>query len=606
MIDKNLRILQVNLNRSAQATESALQVAVELAIDLIVVQEPWLVPSQQTPLDYTDTRSVNHPSFVQTFPTLPHPALRPRVLIYASRSLQAQINPLQDSPADPDCQAVGIKSTHFNFTLYNIYNENDQQGSPNRTIERMLLPTMLPTTTLVLGDFNTHHPWWDPLAPTTSPGADRFLEWIEAQHLELLNTPGTGTFFRPNMSRESVLDLSFATQDLAGKIEDWQVVPGLGSDHHGILFAIEAPASHCNDPAAQPPRFNTSKADWDLFATELASAIAGSLTLSNLSSIPSPSAEDSMSLLKGENRILEQQLDELGEELTSAIVQAATASIPYIKLGPKPKPWWNQDLHSLRKSMLHNQRTFQLELARTSPAEAFLWKRDYLLARNAYFHAIKAAKRDHWNQFLEKEDPKSIFKAMAYTKNSPSQRIPPIQASNATPAILEDSFTGKCSAFRNTLFPPPPVTDSISWDHYQEGRWEWPALSRAEVETACSSKVQSSTPGPDAINQEIITAAYQAQPDILFKVFSLFFDHGYHPVCWKQATGIILKKPGKPDYSAPKAYRVIALLNCLGKVVERLLAKRLGALAEVTSLLHSSQIGGRVQKSAIDASLCEE
>jgi hypothetical protein len=64
-----------------------------------------------------------------------------------------------------------------------------------------------------------------------------------------------------------------------------------------------------------------------------------------------------------------------------------------------------------------------------------------------------------------------------------------------------------------------------------------------------------------------------------------------------------LKKPGKPNYALPKAYRVIALLNCLGKLVERLLAKRLGALAEVTSLLHPSQIGGRCQKSAIDATV---
>jgi hypothetical protein len=63
------------------------------------------------------------------------------------------------------------------------------------------------------------------------------------QHLELLNTPGTGIFFRPNMSRESVLDLSFASHSLAGKIQDWQVVPGLGSDRHGILFAIQTPAS---------------------------------------------------------------------------------------------------------------------------------------------------------------------------------------------------------------------------------------------------------------------------------------------------------------------------------------------------------------------------
>ncbi|KAF1938313.1 hypothetical protein EJ02DRAFT_474145, partial [Clathrospora elynae] len=87
-------------------------------------------------------------------------------------------------------------------------------------------------------DFNTKDTWWDPLCTNPSSGADNFTQWIEAQHLELINIPGIGTFFRPNMSRESVLDLAFATQDLAGKIEDWQVLPGLGSDHHSILFAI--------------------------------------------------------------------------------------------------------------------------------------------------------------------------------------------------------------------------------------------------------------------------------------------------------------------------------------------------------------------------------
>ena len=120
MLDNNnLRIIHVNLNKSAYATESALQTAVDLAIDLLVVQEPWLVPSQQIPLDFSQTRSVNHPSFIQIFSTLPDPSLRPRVLIYASSSLQ-------DFPSDPDCQAVAITSKTFNFNLINIYNEDDQ------------------------------------------------------------------------------------------------------------------------------------------------------------------------------------------------------------------------------------------------------------------------------------------------------------------------------------------------------------------------------------------------------------------------------------------------------------------------------------------------
>ncbi len=48
---------------------------------------------------------------------------------------------------------------------------------------------------------------------------------------------------------------------------------------------------------------------------------------------------------------------------------------------------------------------------------------------------------------------------------------------------------------------------------------------------------------------------------------------------------------------------MISLLNCLGKISERILAKRLSYLAETTKLLYCSQIGSRLHKSAIDAAL---
>jgi len=41
---------------------------------------------------------------------------------------------------------------------------------------------------------------------------------------------------------------------------------------------------------------------------------------------------------------------------------------------------------------------------------------------------------------------------------------------------------------------------------------------------------------------------------------------------WKTAKGILLRKPNKPNYSIPKAYRVISLLERLGKVGEKLVA----------------------------------
>ncbi|EMD67879.1 hypothetical protein COCSADRAFT_352948 [Bipolaris sorokiniana ND90Pr] len=60
-------------------------------------------------------------------------------------------------------------------------------------------------------DANEHHSWWD-------PGS---TDWIEDQHFSLLNTPGTATFFRPYLSRETTLDLSIATLDLEDKVKDW-------------------------------------------------------------------------------------------------------------------------------------------------------------------------------------------------------------------------------------------------------------------------------------------------------------------------------------------------------------------------------------------------
>jgi hypothetical protein len=64
---------------------------------------------------------------------------------------------------------------------------------------------------------------------------------------------------------------------------------------------------------------------------------------------------------------------------------------------------------------------------------------------------------------------------------------------------------------------------------------------------------------------------------------------------------VVIPKPNKPDYSMIKAYHPIALLNCVGKILEKLMAMRLGQLAESHDILHVNQIGGHPKWSAIDA-----
>ena len=122
MISSSIRVLQVNLNRSAPATESALQVAIELKIDLIVVQEPWVAPRPSNATDYSNTRSVLHPSFSQVLPAdLTH---RPRTLVYIARSFKPLVTIASSSPRDPDLLIIDIIEGRSKIQFLNIYNKN--------------------------------------------------------------------------------------------------------------------------------------------------------------------------------------------------------------------------------------------------------------------------------------------------------------------------------------------------------------------------------------------------------------------------------------------------------------------------------------------------
>jgi len=57
----------------------------------------------------------------------------------------------------------------------------------------------------------------------------------------------------------------------------------------------------------------------------------------------------------------------------------------------------------------------------------------------------------------------------------------------------------------------------------------------------------------------------------------------------KKANGIVLDKPGKPDYRTPASFRIIVLHETVSKILERLSAFRLAVAAGSLGLLHPNQ-----------------
>jgi hypothetical protein len=77
------------------------------------------------------------------------------------------------------------------------------------------------------------------------------------------------------------------------------------------------------------------------------------------------------------------------------------------------------------------------------------------------------------------------------------------------------------------------------------------------------------------------------------RLFDAYYRLSIHPTAFKRAITVLLRKLKKEDYSNPKVYRLITLLNILEKALEAVVAERIRFAAETYTLLPDTQMGGR-------------
>ena len=137
------------------------------------------------------------------------------------------------------------------------------------------------------------------------------------------------------------------------------------------------------------------------------------------------------------------------------------------------------------------------------------------------------------------------------------------------------------------MFPPPPVAPSPT-DITNRPTLPWVIFTPTDIKQAIFTTAPRKAPGPDGLPFYCLRQAYLAATEQFNSLFDMLGTTGYHPLCWRQATTVIIPKPEKPDYSIPKAYQPVALLNCLGKILEKLMANRIAYMAEKHNLLHKN------------------
>ncbi|KAL5596464.1 uncharacterized protein BROUX77_007148 [Berkeleyomyces rouxiae] len=392
-----------------------------------------------------------------------------------------------------------------------------------------------------------------------------------------------------NSSTTSVIDLAFSLRSRPGLFTNWRYLQETGSDHRAISFdyvSTTTPKTLTRNPA-----FNTKTADWSLFRKEW---LAGQADLELQLSLAEISADG----------------DAMARLLSEALQSACQRCMSVKRHSARAKPWWTPELQSQRQAASRAERRYRR--GRLSLVE-------FHSIRNKYTHAVEDAKSTHWTTFLSDADNEKVYTAWKYTKPATASYFPPIQGPDGlanTPEEKEKAFLTLLGATSSAgVDPRPDVADTHDPHHdphhdtppndTDRSIYPWPDLTDHEIKEAIMSANAKKAPGPDGMNAKIIQIAFEAHPAPFLSVYKALSRLGIHPTLWKQATGIVLAKDGKADYSVVKSYRIISLLNCLGKVLEKVFATRLGYLANChdSSLLDDTQLGGRKQRSAMDAAL---
>ena len=96
-----------------------------------------------------------------------------------------------------------------------------------------------------------------------------------------------------------------------------------------------------------------------------------------------------------------------------------------------------------------------------------------------------------------------------------------------------------------------------------------------------------------------VTFHTQHYVQVILQTFNNLWQSHVFPETLKESIIIAIPKPGK-DKSNPNSYRPIALTSCLGKLLERMVAKRLSFIFEVNKTLSKYQCGFRRNHSTID------
>jgi len=577
----NLRILQLNTMKSRAGMEALINDTSTRHLDMLLIQEP--------PISRYKTH-VNHRSWHLYTPTCATEDRVTRSLLYVNKRV-ATSSHRQIQCNDPDVTAIKLWNTELQVLIFSIYippldfhrlqelqTIKPTLDSIQNTIKDTTSKDTKPTRIIMAGDFNRHHPSWSgrQVHHTVMSHSGELLQFMHEQQLQMGLPRGTPTYWslhKPGTTSTIDLTLTNAPERIV-KCELYH--ENYGSDHQGTYLEWDLKPIIHSEPS---PRKAYDRTDWAKVGKDVLAAIEPSEPIASTT-----------------------QLDAKVDKLIRAVQQAVEKHAPLLRPSPYSKRWFTPELKQQQASVNKARRKWQESCAtrgKNDEQTRELFNAMYT-KRREWTKAIERAKYKHWKEFLDSaKSSTTLWKAATFMKPRDNYaNIPPLRAGDGE---IHDNAE-KARVFLESFFPdvdePEAGPDSGGMEEL-----EWHPLTEVEIERVLKAAKGKKAPGIDGLPMLAWKNLWTYISGIIFQIFNASIDLGYYPRQWKMASIIVLRKPGKTDYTVPEAYRPISLLNTLGKLLEAVMAKRLAYWAESHHLLPDTQFGGRAGRTTEQALL---
>ena len=586
LTDSRLRIRQQNINHAEAACQDTINGNLHEHFDILALQEPYIDFLGKTRA--THKWRVIYPSSKDTDPS----PVRSTLLV--NTALDTNTWRQLDFPSN-DVTVIQLSGPYGKITIFNIYNSLRHQDTIRklRTYLDENARSIRPTGSdhvIWLGDFNRHHPMWEDLAnahlfigANGEEYAEPLLELIAEHGMEQTLPRGLHTYrHKVDHSVLTRLDNVFCTEVTRDIIEKCAIDYGSigpGADHYPIVTIINLPTSKVIPPTSR----NFRNVDWKKFRARLEQLIRRFENAHQLSTV-----EDYNNMINS---------------LTIAIQDVIEELVPVNHPCPHTKRWWTKELTIKRlEERRAHRRSFRFRYLPNHPSHE-----EYKLISKEYTDLIRHERTQHWKDWLEAALEKDLWTANKYATESCGDggktRIPTLKRPGADGVpIMMSANHEKAEFLAETFFPPPPAESSIPQNYcYPDPVCAFPSITREQILRAIKRLSPFKAPGIDKIPNVVLMKCSDILIGPLLRIFNATFTLNTYYAPWRDSITAVLRKPGKDDYTSPKAYRPIALLNTMGKLLTAVVAESLTFISETHQLLPRNHFGGRPGRTTTDA-----